>query len=86
MPEKIDGGLHRIQPLAAVRSLTTVQTLASALSLALVWSMILSSQPAVVAAQTASDSLPEIHVVTDDTGSRLQVDGEDFMVFGMNWG
>ena len=30
--------------------------------------------------------LPEIEVVTDDSGSRLQVDGRDFMVFGMNWG
>ncbi len=28
-----------------------------------------------------------VHVVSDDSGgSRLQVDGRDFMVFGMNWG
>jgi hypothetical protein len=31
-------------------------------------------------------ALPRIAVVTDDTGSRLEVDGRDFMVFGMNWG
>lgn len=28
---------------------------------------------------------PTIRVVTDATGSRLQVDGRDFMVYGMNW-
>jgi len=29
--------------------------------------------------------LPGIAVVSDGSGSRLQVDGRDFMVFGMNW-
>ncbi len=28
----------------------------------------------------------EIEIVTDDSGQRLVVDGEDFFVFGMNWG
>jgi len=28
---------------------------------------------------------PAVRVVTDDGGSRIQVDGRDFMVFGMNW-
>ncbi len=36
--------------------------------------------PAPVSAQ-----LPQIDVVSDRSGSRLQVDGEDFMVLGMNW-
>ena len=34
----------------------------------------------------ATHAKPEIKVVYDQTGSRLQVDGEDFFVFGMNWG
>ncbi len=25
-------------------------------------------------------------MINDEDGSRLKVDGEDFMVFGMNWG
>jgi len=37
-------------------------------------------------ASAATADLPDIEVVTDDSGSRLQVDGRDFMVFGMNWG
>jgi hypothetical protein len=36
--------------------------------------------PAGAAAQVA-----EVRVVSDDSGSRLQVDGRDFMVLGMNW-
>ncbi len=27
-----------------------------------------------------------VRVITDDSGQRLEVDGEDFLVFGMNWG
>ena len=42
--------------------------------------------PVVAAAQTESAGMPEIEVVTDESGSRLQVDGRDFMVLGMNWG
>ena len=30
--------------------------------------------------------LPRHQGVNDASGSRLQVDGRDFMVFGMNWG
>jgi len=29
---------------------------------------------------------PVVEIVTDASGSRLQVDGRDFMVLGMNWG
>ena len=34
----------------------------------------------------ADKSMPEIKILADKSGSRLQVDGEDFMVLGMNWG
>jgi hypothetical protein len=30
--------------------------------------------------------MPVIEIIADDSGSRLQVDGKDFMVYGMNWG
>ncbi len=36
-------------------------------------------------AQEAEPSLPSIELVNDDSGIRLQVDGEDFMVLGINW-
>jgi len=36
-------------------------------------------------AQAQAD-MPDIEVVNDRSGSRLLVDGQDFMVFGMNWG
>ncbi|MGD9546576.1 MAG: glycosidase [Candidatus Krumholzibacteriia bacterium] len=36
-------------------------------------------------AWSAEPALPAIEVVKDETGSRLMVGGEDFMVFGMNW-
>lgn len=32
-----------------------------------------------------ADSVSDIEVVSDASGSRLQVDGRDFMVIGMNW-
>jgi len=41
--------------------------------------LLLSAVPT-MAAQT-----PTIQVVSDTAGSRLQVDGQDFMVLGMNW-
>jgi len=37
--------------------------------------------PAAARAQTS----PAVRVVTDSAGSRLQVDGRDFLVKGMNW-
>jgi len=42
--------------------------------------------PVGAVAQSPNTDMPEIKVVADDSGSRLQVDGEDFMVLGMNWG
>ena len=41
--------------------------------------------PSPAAAQTAPPDLPDIQLVTDDSGTRLQVDGEDMMVLGVNW-
>ena len=34
----------------------------------------------------ARAELSKIEIINDETGSRLQVDGQDFMIFGMNWG
>ena len=39
----------------------------------------------IVAGAQAGES-NDVRVVKDDTGMRLQVDGEDFLVIGMNWG
>jgi hypothetical protein len=36
-------------------------------------------------AQVDAAAPPNVRVVADASGSRLQVDGEDFMLFGMNW-
>jgi hypothetical protein len=42
--------------------------------------------PAAAIAQTAATAArPAIRVVADEAGTRLQVDGRDFMVYGMNW-
>jgi hypothetical protein len=38
-----------------------------------------------MAALAAGGALPRLGVLADDSGSRLQVDGRDFMVLGMNW-
>ena len=38
-----------------------------------------------VRAQTSDPNLPVIELVKDDSGTRLQVDGEDMMVLGVNW-
>ena len=42
--------------------------------------------PFIASARSADSELPEIKVVNDKDGSRLLVDGEEFMVLGMNWG
>jgi hypothetical protein len=39
-----------------------------------------------VPAGLAQTGLSDIRVVNDEAGSRLEVDGRPFMVFGMNWG
>ena len=53
---------------------------------ALMFCLLLAVCPGVAAAQSANADMPEIKVVYDESGSRLQVDGQDFMVLGMNWG
>lgn len=40
---------------------------------------------ALASASSLAQSIPVVRVVSDDAGDRLQVDGRDFMVFGMNW-
>ncbi len=50
---------------------------------ALVAALLLLSLP--MAALAAGGQMPRLGVLTDDSGSRLQVDGRDFMVLGMNW-
>ena len=56
---------------------------------ALAWA---AGSPCIVAAQSGSadqagsaSDLPEIELLSDDSGIRLQVDGDDFMVLGINW-
>ena len=48
--------------------------------------LLLALVPIVAVAQSADSELPEIKVVNDKDGSRLLVDGKEFMVLGMNWG
>jgi hypothetical protein len=43
--------------------------------------LMLAVQPAAVA-QVA----PSVKVINEPAGSKLEVDGQDFMIFGMNWG
>ncbi len=50
---------------------------------ALPWVLVLSF---LLLASAAAAVAPDVEIVTDGSGSRLQVDGRDFMVFGMNWG
>ena len=47
--------------------------------------MILAPAGAFSQADTPQMTPATVRVVSDDAGSRLQVDGLDFMVFGMNW-
>jgi beta-galactosidase len=53
---------------------------------ALLWALVLVLLPAAAFALPARDTMPEIAVINDESGSRMQVDGRDFMIFGMNWG
>ncbi len=50
----------------------------------LAWVLLLVSLPIGARAQEGGER-QRIEVVTDASGSRLQVDGRDFMVLGMNW-
>jgi beta-galactosidase len=48
--------------------------------------LLLVTAPFGAVAWSAPADMPDIQVITDGSGSRLQVDGRDFMVYGMNWG
>ncbi len=37
-------------------------------------------------AGTAAPAEPDVRIISDDQGQKLQVDGRDYMVYGMNWG
>ena len=45
----------------------------------------LLAAPLLAASAAAQDALPTVRVVTDSAGQRLQVDGRDFFVQGVNW-
>ena len=45
----------------------------------------LGGTPGLAAQQSGDPPLPEIELIADDSGIRLQVDGDDFMVLGINW-
>jgi len=49
------------------------------------WTLMVAALILVVAS-VAGAAGPEVRVVTDRDGQKLQVDGEDYLVFGMNWG
>ena len=51
-------------------------------ALACAWALVGRVAQADEAVSTAS---PEVRVVNDESGSRIQVGGRDFMVLGMNW-
>jgi len=54
--------------------------------LALAFILLLAVCPAQAAAPAAQAELPDITIIHDAGGIRLQVDDRDFMVLGMNWG
>ncbi|MDE2795666.1 MAG: hypothetical protein OXL34_12675, partial [Gemmatimonadota bacterium] len=67
----------RNQLRPAARALLAVPTLFTLLAS--------TTAPTPASAQDASPRLPVIELVKDDSGTRLQVDGEDIMVLGVNW-
>ncbi len=70
-----------MRPAAARQPLSAHVLAASALAL------ILALAPAIPAAAQDADEphMPVIELLKDDSGTRLQVDGEDIMVLGVNW-
>ena len=48
--------------------------------------VLLATLALTTAAAAADTDVQTVRVVADAEGRRLQVDGQDFMVFGMNWG
>jgi hypothetical protein len=51
------------------------------------WGIVLVAVAMLVAAVPAARAAaPAVSIVADESGQKLVVDGEDYMVFGMNWG
>ncbi len=67
--------MNRLGPARVPGNLPALATIAVAFALVLC-----------LAPAPASAEAPDVRVVSDDSGRRLQVNGEDFLVFGMNWG
>jgi len=67
----LDGSVRRLKILDLVRSAA--------------WALLLCLPVVALAAPAADGALARLEVVTDAGGQRLQVDGRDFMVLGMNW-
>ena len=51
-----------------------------------VCTLLLVLLPLTAAAAQDRPAMPRLATVVDESGARIQVDGRDFMVFGMNWG
>ncbi len=64
-----------------MHSMLSGNPLRHALGVALLAVLAIGGSPA----RSAETAPPVIKVVADESGSRLQVDGKDFMVLGMNW-
>lgn len=70
--------MNPIRRIAAGRRAAVLAALALAACLTI--------PPLARAQGAAPDASPaDVRVVTDATGARLQVDGRDFMIYGMNW-
>jgi len=54
-------------------------------ALALTTSAVVANESPAIAGSTAQGAAQAVRVVADASGQRLQVDGRDFMAFGMNW-
>ena len=50
------------------------------------WKVVLAAAILLTIAAAASAAEPAVRIVADESGRKLQVDGKDYMVFGMNWG
>ena len=72
---------------AAMRAAAARQLLAGLAPAASALALVLALAPAAPAAaqETEEPHMPVIEIVKNDSGTRLQVDGEDIMVLGVNW-
>jgi hypothetical protein len=58
---------------------------AAMMAMAVFLTLLIITPVATLARAGASKVPPAVRIVSDTAGQRLQVDGRDFMVFGMNW-